>query len=60
MLVRVYTCQNVKLLEMSCRGSFFFTSVYKSGHRREVISSGSPWRHRIFLQNREGDHDLHT
>ena len=28
-LARVYTCQNVKLLEISCRGSFSFTTVTK-------------------------------
>ena len=32
MLVLVYTCQNAKLLEITCRGSFDYSKHVQEGH----------------------------
>ena len=42
-LVRVYTCQNDKLLEISCRGSFHFR--YASQY--ETVSRHNPFHEKI-------------
>ena len=47
-LVQVYTCQNVKLLEISCRGSFAI--VYKGRHIKEMSVIDKPAHDAVGLQ----------
>ena len=42
-LVQVYTCQNVKLLEITCRGSFVLITCTSSDHHQTPAKFQTHW-----------------
>ena len=53
MLVRVYTCQNVKLLEITCRGSFIYTCNHFPDQK--VRNFNAPYIFNCNLRNQSMD-----